>query len=133
MLDISGDYRAHQDHTIGLVRIAAQIIESAMFSRSGAGEFVLHFHPRPEYLGSLMEAPGGLRPPRPTTRGEPMREADDGACGRSTFAGTFADYFEQSLGLVMGQARPDAMCEVALRLTAGLGFVRAWKSAHRAR
>ena len=118
VLDISGDYRAHQDHTIGLVRMAAQIIESAMFSRSGAGEFVLHFHPHPEYLGSLMEGQAVFDHQGQLLAANQCARQMMGLAG-GDIAGTFADYFEQSLGLVMGQARPDAMSEVALRLHGG--------------
>ena len=118
VLDISGDYRAHQDHTIGLVRMAAQIIESAMFSRSGAGEFVLHFHPHPEYLGSLMEGQAVFDHQGQLLAANQCARQMMGLAG-GDIAGTFADYFEQSLGLVMGQARPDVMSEVALRLHGG--------------
>ncbi len=117
-LDISGDYRAHQDHTIGLVRLAAQIIENAMFSASGRGEVVLHFHPCPEILGSLMEAQAVFdHQGRLLAANESARHLMGLSGG--PFSGAFADYFEQPLGLVMGQARPGAAVEVTLRLNGG--------------
>jgi len=55
ILDVSGDGRAQQQHTMALVRISAQQIENQMFSSGFEQEVVLHFHVRPEFIGTLYE------------------------------------------------------------------------------
>jgi transcriptional regulator of acetoin/glycerol metabolism len=55
VLDVSGDGRAQQQHTMALVRISAQQIENQMFSFGFEQEVVLHFHVRPEFIGTLYE------------------------------------------------------------------------------
>jgi len=56
VLDVSGESRAQQQHTMALVRISAQQIENQMFSTGFEQEFCLHFHSRPEFIGTLYEA-----------------------------------------------------------------------------
>lgn len=55
VLDISGDARAYQRHTLGLVRMSASLIEKRLFESEFSGELMICFHPRPEYVGSLGE------------------------------------------------------------------------------
>lgn len=54
-LDISGDYRAYQRHTLGLVRLTSQIMEKRLFEAEFAHEILVFFHPRMEYVGTLQE------------------------------------------------------------------------------
>ena len=56
ILDVSGDHRAHQVHTMALVRISAQQIENQMFAEGFESEIILHFHSSPEFIGTLYEA-----------------------------------------------------------------------------
>jgi sigma-54 dependent transcriptional regulator, acetoin dehydrogenase operon transcriptional activator AcoR len=56
VLDVSGDCRAQQQHTMALVRISAQQIENQIFSGGFESEISLHFHSRPEFIGTLYEA-----------------------------------------------------------------------------
>ncbi len=55
VLDISGDYRSYQDHTLALVRLGAQMIEERLFEEAAHGHHVVHFHPQRAYLFSLAE------------------------------------------------------------------------------
>jgi transcriptional regulator of acetoin/glycerol metabolism len=54
-LDVSNDYLKPQQHTLALVKMAAQMIENRLFRASCKGEFALHFHARPEFVGTLWE------------------------------------------------------------------------------
>ena len=54
-LDVSGDYRMHQRHTMALVRMSAQIIENQMFAPEFPDDIVISFHFRPEFIGTLYE------------------------------------------------------------------------------
>jgi transcriptional regulator of acetoin/glycerol metabolism len=56
ILDVSGDSFAYQQHTMALVRISTQQIENQMFSSGFETDVALHFHSRPEFIGSLYEA-----------------------------------------------------------------------------
>ncbi len=55
VLDVSGDYRGYHRHTMGLVRMSAQMIENALFQRTYTGQLTVAFHSRPEFIGTLME------------------------------------------------------------------------------
>lgn len=55
ILDITGDYRSHQHHTMALVGMAVQMIEARLFAMQFPEEVVVSFHPDPHYLGSLNE------------------------------------------------------------------------------
>lgn len=74
VLDISSDFRNHQRHTLGLVRLSVQLMEKRMFEARFANRLILAFHGRPEYLGSLQEAlvalddEGGLLGANPVAR-----------------------------------------------------------------
>lgn len=54
-LDVSGDHRSYHQHTLALVRMSAQMIENHMFAGSFPKAVRIHFHARPEFLGTLVE------------------------------------------------------------------------------
>ncbi|BCM25335.1 sigma-54-dependent Fis family transcriptional regulator [Methyloradius palustris] len=54
-LDVSNDFLIPQQHTLALVKMAAQMIENRLFSASCQGDIALHFHARPEFIGTLWE------------------------------------------------------------------------------
>ena len=55
VLDVTGDQRSFHKHTMALVRMSAQMIENQLFSAAFQDAITLHFHPRPEFIGTLME------------------------------------------------------------------------------
>ena len=54
-LDISSDYRQPHEHTLALVRMSAQMIENRLFGAEFINDITLHFHLRPEFIGTLWE------------------------------------------------------------------------------
>ena len=54
-LDVSNDYNISQQNTLALVKMAAQMIENRLFSANNDSDIVLHFHARPEFIGTLWE------------------------------------------------------------------------------
>jgi sigma-54 dependent transcriptional regulator, acetoin dehydrogenase operon transcriptional activator AcoR len=54
-LDVSNDFNMPQQHTLALVKMAAQMIENRLFGASYAADITLHFHSRPEFIGTLWE------------------------------------------------------------------------------
>lgn len=55
VLDVTSDYRGFHKHTMGLVRMSAQMIENTLFRRIYTGQLVVAFHARAEFIGTLME------------------------------------------------------------------------------
>ncbi len=55
VLDVTGDQRSFHKHTMALVRMSAQMIENQLFLAKCHDAITLHFHPRPEFIGTLME------------------------------------------------------------------------------
>jgi transcriptional regulator of acetoin/glycerol metabolism len=55
VLDVSGDQRAYHQHTMGLVRMSARMIENHWLSEDYGHRVRLHFHLRPEFIGTLLE------------------------------------------------------------------------------
>ncbi|MFL9923521.1 sigma-54-dependent Fis family transcriptional regulator [Herbaspirillum lusitanum] len=64
VLDVSGECGSYHKHTMALVRMSAQMIENHLFTSNFADCITLHFHSRPEFVGTLVEGivsftPGG--------------------------------------------------------------------------
>jgi sigma-54 dependent transcriptional regulator, acetoin dehydrogenase operon transcriptional activator AcoR len=55
VLDVSSDSAAYQRHTMALVRMSTQIIENQFFANESTDEILIHFHLRPEFIGTLYE------------------------------------------------------------------------------
>ena len=62
VLDVSGDQRSFHKHTMGLVRMSALMIENQLFSATFEDAITLHFHARPEFIGTLMEGIASFTP-----------------------------------------------------------------------
>jgi sigma-54 dependent transcriptional regulator, acetoin dehydrogenase operon transcriptional activator AcoR len=54
-LDVSNDLRTPQQHTLALVKMSAQMIENRLFRASSQADIAIHFHARPEFIGTLWE------------------------------------------------------------------------------
>ena len=119
-LDISGDHRHHQPHTLGLARMGVRLVERRMFESEYARHAVFAFHPRPEGVGGLQEgllavdADGEIvaadRQARTLLGIEP---------GRSLGLGGFGNLFRSSFGTVIGRAARDPGALMALELRSG--------------
>jgi transcriptional regulator of acetoin/glycerol metabolism len=54
-LDVSSDYLVPQQNTLSLVKMAAQMIENRLFHASNDAAVAVHFHARPEFIGTMWE------------------------------------------------------------------------------
>ena len=54
-LDVSGPQEGYHPHTMGLVRISTHMIENQLFVDEFGQSLRIHFHPRTELLGTLLE------------------------------------------------------------------------------
>ena len=55
VLDVTGDQASYHQHTMGLVRMSARMIENHWLSDDYAQRLRIHFHLRPEFIGTLLE------------------------------------------------------------------------------
>jgi transcriptional regulator of acetoin/glycerol metabolism len=55
VLDVTGDQLSYHQHTMGLVRMSARMIENHWLSEDYGNRLRLHFHLRPEFIGTLLE------------------------------------------------------------------------------
>ncbi|OHC67968.1 MAG: hypothetical protein A3H93_03625 [Rhodocyclales bacterium RIFCSPLOWO2_02_FULL_63_24] len=55
VLDVTGDHRSFNRHTMALVRMSVQMIENQMFAAAFSDVLTLRFHARPEFVGTLCE------------------------------------------------------------------------------
>ncbi len=55
VLDASGESRLAQQHTLALVSMSVQMIENRVFLQRFRHDFILRFHNRPEFVGTLSE------------------------------------------------------------------------------
>lgn len=62
VLDVTGDQRNFHKHTMGLVCMSAQMIETQLFSAACRDGILLHFNSRPEFIGTLMEGIASFSP-----------------------------------------------------------------------
>ncbi|RIX45069.1 MAG: sigma-54-dependent Fis family transcriptional regulator [Rhodocyclales bacterium GT-UBC] len=62
VIDISGDYRSQQRHTLGLVRLSAAIVEKRLFESIHCRDILVCFHQRADYLGSPKEGLAAVSP-----------------------------------------------------------------------
>jgi transcriptional regulator of acetoin/glycerol metabolism len=62
VLDVSGDRRSYHKHTMALVRMSALMIENQLFAAAYENAITLHFHTRPEFIGTLMEGIASFAP-----------------------------------------------------------------------
>ena len=61
-LDVSGDTRGFNRHTLALVRMSALMIENHLFSNRFADAVRIHFHARAEFIGTLFEGLAAFAP-----------------------------------------------------------------------
>ena len=55
VLDASGESRLAQQHTLALVSASVQMIENRVFLHQFRNEYIVRFHNRPEFVGTLSE------------------------------------------------------------------------------
>jgi len=62
VLDASGESRLAQQHTLALVCMSVQMIENRVFLHQFRHDYILRFHNRPEFVGTLHEGAIALSP-----------------------------------------------------------------------
>lgn len=119
ILDISGDWRRHQSHTLGLARVSAQLIERRMFETTFNEYMLIAFHPEPTALGGLGEGLIALDE-RGRTVGLNSTACELLGVDRHRAVGIEFDmWFETPLDELRTRANRAALCLSALALRGG--------------
>lgn len=104
-LDVSGDYRAHQQHTMALVRLSAQMIENQMFAPQFPEDIIICFHLRPEFIGTLYEGIAVFTPDGYFIAANRCALLQLGLDRSRMIGQTFSSLFELSLAKLFEQTR----------------------------
>lgn len=124
VLDITGDYRSHQSHTLALARMASRTIERQMFLRTHRSAFVLQLHRQPNYLGSLFDGRAAF-----AQDGQLLAVDQDARellnLGPIAAPWRFEDLFEGHFGDVLSKLRTtDPIFQIKLRRGNGVLFAQ---------
>ncbi|MCI1192639.1 sigma-54-dependent Fis family transcriptional regulator [Calidifontimicrobium sp. SYSU G02091] len=122
VLDVTGDHRSYHQHTMGLVKMSARMIENHWLNDDFRHVMRLHFHSRVEFIGTLME---GILAVSPEGR---IVGANRGALdqlGMSSAAvrmHTLVSLFGTSVGALVDQFRSPLATPVAVTTPGGRQF-----------
>ena len=119
-LDISGDHRSHQPHTLGLARMGVRLVERRLFESEHARHALLSFHPRPEGVGGLQEGLLAIDPDGEIVAADRQARALLGVDERRVAGlGNFSNLFRGGFGTLIGRAARDPAALVELELRSG--------------
>ena len=104
-LDVSGDHRSFHQHTLALVRMSAQMIENHMFSDVFQRSVRVHFHARPEFLGTLVEGIAVFSPEGRFMSANRSAQFQLGMPRSALQAHTFSSLFGASLPMLLDASR----------------------------
>jgi transcriptional regulator of acetoin/glycerol metabolism len=117
VLDVTGDHRGYHQHTMGLVRMSARMIENHWLSDDYNHRLRLHFHSRPEFIGTLLEGIIVVAPDGKVLGGNRSAQDQLGMSGAAlrmqsvtslfgTTTSAICDYFRAPLSTPMRLALP---------------------------
>ena len=129
-LDVSGDYRVHQQHTTALVRLSAQMIENQMFAPEFPDDIIVSFHVRPEFIGSLYEGIAVFSPDGALVAANRSALLQLGLDRSRMMGQTFSSLFRLTLVKLLEQSRFVPHPVLQLPLLSGVEvFGRVWPGA----
>lgn len=119
-LDISGDRHSQSKHTLALVRMSAQMVENHLFTRHFDAAVQLHFHARPEFLGTLLEGMVAFDADGRFLSANRSAVFQLGMPLRSLQAHTFSSLFGRSASELLSHGRASMTDLLELRTTGGV-------------
>ncbi|MFN9474528.1 sigma-54-dependent Fis family transcriptional regulator [Acidovorax sp.] len=119
-LDVSGDHRSQSKHTMALVRMSAQMVENHLWNQVHEDAVRLHFHARPEFLGTLVEGLAAFTPDGRFLSANRSGQFQLGLSHSALQAHTFGSLFGVDLGQVLDQYRRAPGALLTLRLPGGV-------------
>jgi transcriptional regulator of acetoin/glycerol metabolism len=115
VLDITGDYRSHQPHTMALVRMAGRNIERQLFLRKHQQDLLLQVHRNQTYLGSLFDGRVAFSEGGQLLAAEATARENLGLSG-PRLAARFEELFDTSFAVVLSRLRSqDSVAQLRLR------------------
>jgi transcriptional regulator of acetoin/glycerol metabolism len=120
VLDVTGDWRGYHRHTMALVRMSASVIENHLFGGAFPDEITLHFHARPELIGTLFEGIAVFRTDGSFVAANKSALFQFGADLARLRGRSFAELFGTPLPAVLNQLAARIDRPVSLSLPAGV-------------
>lgn len=119
VLDVTGDRRGYHQHTMGLVKMSARMVENHWLNDDFRDALRLHFHQRPDFIGTLME--GILAVDRDGRLLGANRSALDllGLSGAAVRMHTVASLLGTSIGALVDGLRAPQAAPLRLALPSG--------------
>jgi transcriptional regulator of acetoin/glycerol metabolism len=122
VLDISGEAGPFQRHTLALVKMSVQLMENRLFVSLFAGEIVVEFHSRPEFIGTLSQGMIALRPDGSIVAANPIALEELGLGRNSLRSHSFGSLFGTPLSTLLDAGRRGRLEMCELRLADGTRF-----------
>ncbi|KAF1019906.1 MAG: Acetoin catabolism regulatory protein [Paracidovorax wautersii] len=122
-LDVSGDHRQPQGHTLALVRMSAQMVENHLFATHFERSIQLHFHARAEFVGTLVEGLVAFTPDGRFLSANRSGQFQLGLPLRALQAHTFASLFGASMAELLAHIWRQGLAPLRLRLHNGMTVV----------
>jgi transcriptional regulator of acetoin/glycerol metabolism len=104
-LDITGEHHSFHKHTLALVRMSAQMIENHFFADTFPQGVCIHFHSRPEFIGTLVEGIAVFTPAGKFLSANGSGQFQLGLSLRALQAHTFSSLFGISICTLIDQQR----------------------------
>jgi transcriptional regulator of acetoin/glycerol metabolism len=108
-LDISGEHHSFHKHTLALVRMSAQMIENHLFAETFPRAVRIHFHSRPEFIGTLVEGIAAFTPAGNFLSANRSGQFQLGVSLRAPQEHTFSSLFGMSMSSLIDQHRSASM------------------------
>jgi transcriptional regulator of acetoin/glycerol metabolism len=122
VLDVTGDHRGYHQHTMGLVRMSARMIENHWLSDDYNKHLRLHFHSRPEFIGTLLEGIVAVAPDGKVLGGNRSALDQLGLSGNALRAQSLASLFGTSTAALHDHFSTPLAAPMRLHLPSGQPF-----------
>ena len=120
VLDVTGDHRSYSPHTLALVKMGVRLVENQIFSHAFPEAIVVHFHARPEYLGTIAQGMVAFSPDGRVLSANHPACNQLGLTRRDLASGTFEQIFKPSIRALLDHAVVRGSEPFALGTTKGL-------------
>jgi len=119
VLDVTGDRRGYHRHTMGLVRLAARMIENTYLSEALPHVVLLHFHRHAGHLGGLMDGRLAVRRDGQVVGANPNALEQLGLSSAAVRMNSVASLFGTSIDALADHFRRADAAPLMLRLPGG--------------
>jgi sigma-54 dependent transcriptional regulator, acetoin dehydrogenase operon transcriptional activator AcoR len=122
VLDVTGDHRSYHQHTMALVKMSARMIENHWLSDDHRNAMRLHFHNRPEFIGTLMEGILAVSPDGRIVGANRGALEQLGMSGASLRMQSLVSLFGTTVGALVDRFRSPLATPMAVQAANGRSF-----------